>query len=143
MSRSVTPISPTTSATSPASLPVAKYSQMKPISQYEIGAIEDVRFILSADLAPFADAGGAKGSMLSTTGTSADVYPLLIFGQDSFAQVPLKGANSMAPIVLQPNTPRGGDPLGQRGTVGVKFMTTAVILQELWQARLEVGATAL
>lgn len=123
-------------------VPVAKYSQMKPISQYEIGSVEDVRFILTADVAPWADGGGDKGSMVSTTGTKADVYPLIIIGQDSYAQVPLKGANSMAPIVLQPQ-PRGGDPLGQRGTVGVKFTTTAVILQELWQIRLEVAATAL
>jgi hypothetical protein len=30
--------------------------------------------------APFADAGGAKGAMRSTSGTSADVYPILYFG---------------------------------------------------------------
>lgn len=121
---------------------VADYAQMKPISQYEIGAVEDIRFILSKDLAPFADAGGAKGSMRSTSGTNADVFPVLVFGQDSFAQVPLKGANAMTPIVVQPK-PVQGDPLGQRGSVGFKFATAALILNELWQARLEVAATQL
>ena len=121
---------------------VAEYANMKPISEYEIGAVEDVRFLLSADLDPFADAGGAAGSMLSTTGTNADVYPILFFGQDSFGQVPLKGKSAMTPVVVQPR-PANGDPLGQRGSVGFKFATAALILNELWLARLEVAATAL
>lgn len=121
---------------------VADYANMKAISEHEIGAVEDMRFILSADLAPFTDAGGAKGSMRSTTGTSADVYPLIVLGQDCFGQVPLKGMNSLQPMVVNPK-PAAGDPLGQRGTVGFKFGTTAVILNELWLARLEVACTAL
>jgi N4-gp56 family major capsid protein len=80
--------------------------------------------------------------MRSTSGTSADVYPILIFGQDCFGQVPLKGASAMTPIVVNPK-PANGDPLGQRGTVGFKFATAALILNELWLARLEVAATQL
>ncbi len=121
---------------------VADYANMQAISPHEIGAVEDVRFILSADLDPFADAGGVKGTMLSTSGTNADVYPILFFGQDSFGQVPLKGAGALTPIVVNPR-PANGDPLGQRGTVGFKFACAALILNELWQARLEVAATAL
>jgi N4-gp56 family major capsid protein len=121
---------------------VADYANMKPISEAEIGAIEDVRFLLSPDLAPFTDAGGAKGSMRSTTGTLADVYPVMVFGQDSFGQVPLKGASAMTPVVVNPR-PANGDPLGQRGSVGFKFATAALILNELWQARLEVACTQL
>jgi N4-gp56 family major capsid protein len=119
---------------------VADYANMKPISEHEIGAVEDVRILLSADLDPFADAGGAKGSMRSTSGTLADVYPILIMGQDCFGQVPLKGENAMTPIVVNPK-PQGGDPLGQRGSVGFKFATAALILNELWMARLEVACT--
>lgn len=123
-------------------VPVAEYGQRQPISPYEIGAVENVRYVLSPDLAPFADAGGAKGAMVSTTGVSADVYPILYFGQDAFAVVPLKGMNSLTPIVVNPK-PVQGDPLGQRGTVGHKFMMAAVILNELWMARLEVAVTQL
>lgn len=123
-------------------IPVASYGTKQTISPYEIGSVENVRYVLSPDLAPFTDAGGAKGAMVSTSGTSADVYPILYFGQDAFAVVPLKGMNSLTPVVVNPK-PVQGDPLGQRGTVGHKFMMAAVILNELWMARLEVAVTAL
>lgn len=120
----------------------AEYGSRKIISDHEFGSVEDIRFVTSADLDPFADAGGAKGSMVSTSGTSADVYPILVFGEDAFAQVPLKGKTAMTPIVVNPK-PANGDPLGQRGSVGFKFATAALILNELWMARLEVAVTAI
>lgn len=123
-------------------IPTAEYGTKRLVSEHEIGSVENVRYVLSPDLAPFTDAGGAKGAMVSTTGTSADVYPVLYFGMDSFAVVPLKGENSMATTVVNPK-PSGADPLGQRGYVGYKFAMAAVILNELWQARLEVAVTAL
>jgi N4-gp56 family major capsid protein len=107
----------------------------------EIGSIEQVRYLASTVVAPFADAGGAKGSMRSTSGTSADVYPILYFGRDAFGIVPLKGKSSMTPMVVNPK-PAPGDPLAQRGTVGWKLWTTTVILQDAFMARLEVAATA-
>jgi len=124
-------------------VPVADYGSNKAlISEHELGSVEDVRYVASADLASFADAGGAKGAMVSTSGTNADVYPILFFGQDAYGQVPLKGKNAMTPIVVNPK-PTDSDPLGQRGHVGFKFMTAALILNELWMARLEVAVTAL
>ena len=58
---------------------VAEYGTRSPVSEYEIGSVEDVRYILSPDLNPFLDAGGAKGTMVSTSGTNADVYPDRVF----------------------------------------------------------------
>jgi N4-gp56 family major capsid protein len=81
--------------------------------------------------------------VLSTTGTSADVYPVLILGQDAYGVVPLKGQSSMSPTVLNPNTPSKSDPLGQRGYVGWKTWFNAVRLNETWMSRLEVAATNL
>lgn len=123
-------------------IPTAEYGTKRLVSEHEIGTVENVRYVLSQDLASFADAGGAKGSMVSTTGTSADVYPILYFGMDAFAVVPLKGENSMSTTVVNPK-PSAADPLGQRGYVGYKFAMAAVILNELWMARLEVAVTAL
>jgi N4-gp56 family major capsid protein len=122
--------------------PVAKYGSMKTISDYEIGAVEGVRYVLSPDLAPFTDAGGAAGSMLSFTGTNADVYPIIIFGQDSFGQVPLKGAEAITPMVVNAK-PSASDPMAQRNYVSWKTWFAAVILNDLWQCRLEVAATKL
>ncbi len=121
---------------------VAEYGQRAPLPN-EIGSVENVRYVLSPDLAPFANAGGtAGGTVVSTGGTQADVYPVLYFGQDAYGVVPLKGMNAMTPVVVNPK-PSTGDPLGQRGTVGHKFMMAAVILNELWMARLEVAVSTL
>jgi N4-gp56 family major capsid protein len=123
---------------------VAAYGSRQPLSEYEFGSVEEVRYILTPDLAPFADAGGAAGgNFLSTSGAQADVYPVLIFGEDAFGVVPLKGQGSMAPTVLNPGTPSKSDPLGQRGFVGWKTWFAAVRLNETWLSRLEVAATNL
>lgn len=107
----------------------------------EIGSVEQVRWLTSTVFAPFADAGGAKGAMRSTTGVNADVYPLLIIARDAYGIVPLKGKDALTPMVVNPK-PAPGDPLAQRGTVGWKAMTTAIILQDAWMYRYEVAATA-
>ena len=122
-------------------IPVASYGPHTSPFEGEIGSVEQVRYLTSTIFAPWADAGGAKGLLRSTTGVSADVYPVLIFGRDAFGIVPLKGKSSMVPMVVNPK-PAPGDPLGQRGTCGWKLWTATVILQDAFMARLEVAATA-
>jgi N4-gp56 family major capsid protein len=124
-------------------LPVAEYGQRSPISEHEIGSVEDVRYILSADLDPWENGGGAKGSMISAAGTSADVYPVLFFGQDSWATVGLRGQGAISPTIIPVNQRTKDDPLGQRGIVGWKTWHAALILNQTWMARLEVAATDL
>jgi N4-gp56 family major capsid protein len=119
----------------------AKDYASAPISEFEIGAVESVRFITSTVFESWPDAGADKGSMISTSGTKADVYPVLLIAQDAYGMVPLKGKDSLTPMVLNPNVPREGDPLGQRGYVGWKAMTTAVILNQLFMVRIETAAT--
>ena len=93
------------------------------------------------------DAGGAKAgsgtTMVSTTGTSADIYPMLFFGKEAYGTVPLRGQGAVEPTVLRPGVKDKADPLGQRGYVGWKTWFTAVILNQVWMARLECGVTAL
>lgn len=125
-------------------VPVAKYAQRQPISEHELGSVDDCRYILSPDLAPFADAGGTAGSsVLSTGGTNADVYPVLYLGMDAYGLCPLKGKEAVHPTVINPGTIDKSDPLGQRGYVGWKAWFNAVRLNETWMARLEVAATKL
>lgn len=120
---------------------VADYGPHMTPFEGEIGSLEQVRYCTSTVITPWPDAGGAKGAMRSTSGTSADVYPILIFGRDAFGIVPLKGKSSMTPMVVNPK-PAAGDPLAQRGTVGWKLWTATVILQDAFMARLECAATA-
>ncbi len=125
-------------------LPVERYGSRQTISPQEIGAVESVRYVLSPDLAPFASSGGAYGStVLSSNAANADVYPVLFFGQDAFAQVPLKGEEAIVPMVLNPGKPSKSDPMAQRGYVSWKAWYAAVILNDLWMARLEVAVSIL
>jgi len=121
----------------------AKDYAAAPISEFEFGTAEGIRLIQSTVFESFADAGANKGTMVSTSGVKADVYPTLIIAKDAYGLVPLKGKDSISPIVLNPGKPSDSDPLGQRGYVGWKLMTTAVILNELFMARLESTATEL
>jgi len=126
----------------PSFVSVEKYGTYKPIDpDWEIGKVNEVRVILSPQLGYFADAGGTAGTMRSTSGTSADVYPCVIFGKEAFGTVPLKGVNAVEMAVKNPKMGEPGDPLGQRGFVSWKIYFQAVRLNELWMTRLEVAAT--
>lgn len=121
-------------------VPAEKYGSMTPWEN-ELGKVEDVRYVSSTIFEPWVDAGGAKGAMLSTSGTNADVYPVLFVARDAYGIVALKGMFAVTPMVVNPK-PSDSDPLAQRGHVGWKAMQTAVILNDAWQVRLECAATA-
>lgn len=121
-------------------VPAEKYGSMTPWEN-ELGKCEDCRYVSSTIFEPWADAGGAKGTMLSTTGTNADVYPVLYVARDAYGIVALKGMFAVTPMVVNPK-PSDSDPLAQRGHVGWKAMQTAVILNDLFMIRAEVAATA-
>ena len=122
---------------------VADYGPHTVPEEGEIGSCEQVRYLTSTIFAPWTDSAtsGTLGSLRSTGGTYADVYPIIYFARDAFGLVPLKGKSAMTPMVVNPK-PASGDPLAQRGTVGWKLYTATVILQDAFMARLEVGATA-
>lgn len=128
----------------PGFTPVEKYGSITPYES-EIGKVEDVRYVYSTIFEPWENAGGTKGSgateMLSTGGTNTDVYPVLYLAQDAYGLVPLKGKFAIAPLVHNPKV-SDSDPLAQRGHVGWKSMQTAVILNDMWMVRTEVGVTA-
>ena len=121
-------------------VPVEKYGTLTPYEN-EVGKLEDVRYLSSTIFEPFLDAGGAKGTMLSTTGTSADVYPVLYVARDAYGIVALKGMWAVTPMVVNPK-PSDSDPLAQRGHCSWKAMQTAVILNDAFMVRCEVAATA-
>lgn len=121
-------------------IPVKNYAQGKAF-EGEIGTVEDVRFVSSTVFSAFADGGGDKGLMLSTTGTKADVYPMLFLGKEAFSIIPLRGGDAAAMSVVYPKATET-DPLGQRGVVSWKMYHAAMITNEFNMVRAEVGATA-
>ena len=128
----------------PGFVPVSQYGSRQTICPQEFGSVENVRFITTTIATPFADAGGLDGdAVLSTTGTNADVYPILIFGEDAYGTVALKGKDAAEILVRNPGKPEKGNELGQTGSVGWKGWHVAARLNEAWMVRLEVAATLL
>jgi N4-gp56 family major capsid protein len=121
-------------------VPAEKYGTVTPWEN-ELGKVEDVRYVESTIFESFADAGAAKGTMISTTGVSADVYPVLFLGRDAYGIVALKGAFAVTPMVVNAK-PSDSDPMAQRSHAAWKALQTAVILNDAWMLRLEVAATA-
>jgi N4-gp56 family major capsid protein len=128
-------------------IPVADYGNRSPVSEYELGTVEDTRYICSPDLDSFQDGGGAYAgsgtAMVTNAGTSSDVYPALFIGKEAYGIVPLRGQGSVSPTILRPGVKSKSDPLGQRGYVGWKTWHAAVILNQVWMARLECAVTEL
>lgn len=124
--------------------PVAQYGSRKPVSDYEIGSVEDFRFICSPDLEPFQAEGSATlNGMIADDGTNVDVYPVLCFAKEAYGIVPLRGQGAVSPSIIRPGKIEKSDPLGQRGMVGWKTWHAAVILNDAWMNRLECAATDL
>lgn len=126
-------------------VPVERYGNPgSALSPYECGKVESVRYILSPVLQPFIDSGSATlNGMVSTGGSNVDVYPVVFIAKNSYGHVPLKGAGSMNPVVINPGRPSPSDPLGQRGYVGWKMYYACLILNESWIQRVECGVTDL
>jgi len=125
----------------PGFISVKQYGGSVTAMEGEIGSVEDVRYIRSTVFESWADAGGAENGMLSTSGTNADVYPILFLARDAYGVVPLRGRDSVQVMVVNPQ-PTNVDPLAQRGTAGWKTWNATVILQDAFLVRAEVAATA-
>jgi N4-gp56 family major capsid protein len=108
----------------------------------EIGKVEAVRYITSTVLQPITSASHATTSgMLQDDNSDNILYPVIYLAADAYAVVPLKGKDSFTPMLLPPNVARAGDELGQRGSIGIKFCTGAIILNDFWMARAVVCCT--
>lgn len=120
------------------------YGSVQPIHPNEVGKFEDVRFILTPHLTPSLGAGSSTlNGMRSSAGSNVDVYKLIIFGQEAFGTVALKGMDSVQMAVTNPKMGVQGDELGQRGSVAWKFWHADAILNDAWICALYSGATAL
>lgn len=129
----------------PGYVGVHQYGSRKPVHPQELGSVERFRFIISPELAPYANAGAAVGStgLESTSGSNIDVYPIIVVGEDAWGQVALRGMDSLDVTYIPPGSKDKNDPLGQRGYIGAKTYFTALVLNQGWMAVIEAGAPAL
>lgn len=129
-------------------VPVARYGQQKPVHEREVGTVERFRIITSPYFKPFLAGGGSitAGTFLSnggTSGTTADVYPIMVVAQEAWGQVALKGMGAIQPIYLPAKQITHANPMGQFGYVGANFYKNAVRLNENWMVRIEAACSAL
>jgi len=129
-------------------VPVARYGSQKPVHEREVGTVERFRIVTSPYFRPFLAAGGTvtAGTFLSnggTTGTTADVYPIMVVAQEAWGQVALKGMGAIQPIYLPAKQITHANPMGQFGYVGANFYKNAVRLNENWMVRIEAACSAL
>ncbi|MBO4633270.1 MAG: N4-gp56 family major capsid protein [Lentisphaeria bacterium] len=130
----------------PGFLPVEKYGDFKPVSQYEIGKVENFRILLTTMFEPDL-ATGASGTTLLSGGdipgssAAADVYPLIAVGRDAYSFTQLAGEHAAVVSVANPKH-TAEDPLAQRGAAGWKTWQGGCILQDLWMGVAWVGCSA-
>lgn len=120
-------------------------SQKKLVHPMEIGSCERFRFIVSPELSAYADSGAAVAGLglYSTTGTSADVYPFIVVGEDAWGDVALKGKESFDLVDLPPGQKDKNDPHGQRGYIGASCWSAAVVTNQGWMAVAECAIASL
>lgn len=124
-------------------VPVAKYANRQPINENELGSVGRFRFIVSPELAAYADSGAAIAGTTnySTTGTNADVYPMIVCAEDAVFDVALN--DNFDPFHIPANQRSKEDPVGQRGYVGASFWSAAMVANPGWMGVIEVAITDL
>lgn len=127
----------------PNFVPAEKYASGTP-EHGEIGKCERLRYILSPDLPSFQDGGAVvanwtgSGTAYSTTGTSMDVYPIIVMGADAFSQIAVRGMG-LDPTFLPPSEKSKSDPHGQRGYAGTTWWKACMIENATWYAVVNVA----
>ena len=139
---------------------VEKYAGQVATVMGEFGTLgvagKAVRFVSSEDAGVDASAGGGSGSSVNeTTGSIADLYTTLIFGQDAIASVGLgqqhtdgiyrAGADldAVDVIVKSPESSGTSDPYNEITTVAWKAWHTGAILNANWVRGIRSAASDL
>jgi N4-gp56 family major capsid protein len=128
----------------PGFVPVEKYASGEAMPN-EVGKTERFRFITSPDLPSIQDGGAAIGAtgLYSTTGTSIDVYPIIVTAQDAWSQIAVRGIGGLDPTYLPPGDKSKSDPLGQRGYAGTIWWKAVLLENQGWMAVGYVGSRVL
>jgi len=123
---------------------VSDYGSTSKLDDGEFGKVENFRFICTTVSSMIkADSGGtASGkNVITTTGTSADVYLSLIISEDAYATIALAGKEGSALIRKTLGSSGTEDPLDQRGSVGYCNYFAGCILYQERLLRMETAAT--
>lgn len=103
-------------------IPVHQYGSRDGLMPFEVGALDEVRFVLTNNPTIYAGAGTA----------GIDVHATLVLGADAYGIITPQGVRNIIKGFGE-----GQDPLDQRATTGWKLYFTSVILQQLAMVRIE------
>lgn len=128
----------------PGFTPIEKYASGQAMAN-EIGKVERFRFIGHPDLPAVQDGGASVGStgLYSTSGSSLDVYTLIVVAKDAYSQVAVRGKDAVDPTYLPPGVKTKDDPHGQRGYAGAIWWKACMVENNGWMAVANVGAKSL
>jgi len=104
------------------------YAYSKDLMEGEVGSWGDIRFIENTN-----------AKVVSESGTN--VYITLIFGEDAYAAVSVRGKQGTEMIYKPLNSGGVENALNQKGSIGWKMYCGAKILNELFMVRIESTAT--
>ena len=121
-------------------IPIHKYSNPSSAFKYEVGTVGQIRFILTQNAPIVINAGASVGStgLISTGGSTIDVYKWLFMGKDSYGKVEINGENLKS---IRKPFGAGDDPLDQRATTGWKATFGCKILQDAHIIEYQCGCT--
>ena len=111
-------------------IPVEKYANKANVMEGEVGALDEVRFVMTSEAKVFAGAGA----------TGIDVHCVLILGADAYGVTRISG-EAIRNIIKPLGSAGSADPLNQRATSGWKATFTAKILNQLAMIRVECAAS--
>jgi N4-gp56 family major capsid protein len=109
--------------------PVEEYASTGALLPYEVGKLDEVRFVMTHN--PIIETGAGSDSPAN------DIHHTLIFGRDAYGIIQLAGVQNIIK-----GFGAGNDPLNQRATSGWKCFFTTKILQQLAILRVVHGVTA-
>jgi N4-gp56 family major capsid protein len=124
--------------------PTVEYASGTPLP-FEVGKCQRFRFILSPELVEQQDAGASVGGsgFVSTSGSSIDVYPVIVMAEDAWSHVAVRGTDSIKPTFLPTGVPSKSDQFGQRGYVGAMWWKGVLRENNGWMAVAYVASVAL
>lgn len=111
-------------------VPTNKYPVQTDVMEYEVGSIDEVRYVMTQNAKVYAAAGAA----------GVDVHATLIIAQNFYGITRIAG-NAVKNIIKPLGSAGTSDPLDQRGTTGWKAFFVAKRLNEAFAVRVEHGVT--
>lgn len=124
----------------PAFIPVQKYASQTNVIDGEIGTIHNFRIVKNLEMLAWEGAGATatlNPRRYRTTGGKYDVFPMLVVGSESFAELGFSASKNGTNFLTKgftPGTSTVGDPQGKIGLHAISWYYGLLVLRPEWIA---------